>query len=140
MILWMNVHKAETCLVFSDRWNMLDFIILIIYLAIFFLRMISWATSSTVYDNRALAVAGYLYGFIAMFLTLRVFGHVMESIRGMGAKLIALLFHYVGRVCDILAVRGNDSGFFTGNDKDICSRDIVYFKRDISRRSVSTYN
>lgn len=71
---------------------MLDFIILIIYLAIFFLRMISWATSSTVYDNRALAVAGYLYGFIAMFLTLRVFGHVMESIRGMGAKLIAFFF------------------------------------------------
>lgn len=89
MTPWMNVHKTETCLVFSDRWNMLDFIILIIYLAIFFLRMISWATSSTVYDNRALAVAGYLYGFIAMFLTLRVFGHVMESIRGMGAKLIA---------------------------------------------------
>lgn len=92
MILWMNVHKTETCLVFSDRWNMLDFIILIIYLAIFFLRMISWATSSTVYDNRALAVAGYLYGFVAMFLTLRVFGHVMESIRGMGAKLIAFFF------------------------------------------------
>ena len=71
---------------------MLDFIILVIYIATFTLRMLTWATSDTVSNNRPLAVAGYLYGLIALLLTLRVFGHVMEVIRGMGAKLIAFFF------------------------------------------------
>ena len=77
---------------FSDRWNALDFIILIIYIATFSLRMLTWATTDTVSNNRLLAVAGYLYGLMALLLTLRVFGHVMECIRGMGAILIAFFF------------------------------------------------
>lgn len=35
-------------------------------------------------------MAGYLYGFIALLLTLRAFGHVMEVARGMGAIQIAV--------------------------------------------------
>jgi len=54
--------------------------------------MITWRKSATVADNRPLAVAGYFYGFIAMFLTLRTFGHVMECMRGIGAIQIALFF------------------------------------------------
>lgn len=79
---------------------MLDFIILVIYLITFTLRMITWSTSTDVSDNRPLAIAGYLYGFIAMFLTLRAFGHVMECMRGMGAIQIALFFI----MWDILAI------------------------------------
>lgn len=85
---------------FSDRWNMLDFIILVTYVATFTLRFLGWATSTTLSGNRLLAVAGYLYGLIAMFLTLRVFGHVMECMRGMGAILIAFFFI----MWDVLAI------------------------------------
>ena len=79
---------------------MLDFIILVIYIATFTLRIFTWATSATVSDNRPLAVAGYFYGLIAMFLTLRVFGHVMECVRGMGAIQIALFVI----IWDVLAI------------------------------------
>lgn len=79
---------------------MLDFVILVIYVATFTLRMFTWATSTTVSNNRPLAVAGYFYGLIAMFLTLRVFGHVMECVRGMGAIQIALFFI----IWDVLAI------------------------------------
>lgn len=75
---------------FSDRWNMLDLIIVFIYVITFILRMITWAISTSVSDNRSLAVAGYLYGFIALLLTLRAFGHVMEVDRGMGSIQIAV--------------------------------------------------
>ena len=77
---------------FSDRWNQLDFIILVLYVITFILRMVTWGASTEVYNNRPLAVAFYLYGLVAMFLTLRVFGHVMECRRDMGAIQIALFF------------------------------------------------
>ena len=62
--------------------------------------MIAWAASDAVADNRLLAIAGYGYGLNAMLLTLRVFGHAMESIRRMGAILIAFFFI----MWDVLAI------------------------------------
>ena len=79
---------------------MIDFIMLLIYIATFTLRIFTWAKNDKVSDNRPLAVAGYLYGIITMFLTLRVFGHVMECVRGMGAILIAFFFI----MWDVLAI------------------------------------
>ncbi|KAL9984405.1 hypothetical protein ACROYT_G006693 [Oculina patagonica] len=95
-----NVVMKRFSNYFSDRWNMLDFIILVFYVITFTLRMITWSTSTEVSDNRPLAVAGYFYGLIAMFLTLRAFGHVMECMRGMGAIQIALFFI----MWDVLAI------------------------------------
>ncbi|XP_022789480.1 uncharacterized protein LOC111329136 [Stylophora pistillata] len=77
---------------FSDRWNVLDFIILTFYLITFILRIIVWRNFTDVSDNRLLAVSEYCYGFIAMLLTLRAFGQVMECIQGLGAIQIALFF------------------------------------------------
>ncbi|XP_022792235.1 short transient receptor potential channel 2-like [Stylophora pistillata] len=77
---------------FSDHWNVVDFIILVFYLITFVLRIITWKNSTEVSDNRLLAVSGYLYGFIAMLLTLRAFGQVSERVRGMGEIQIALFF------------------------------------------------
>ena len=48
--------------------------------------------STDVSENSLLAVSEYFYGFIAMFLTLRAFGQVIERKRGMGAIQIALFF------------------------------------------------
>ena len=76
----------------SDLWNWLDFIVLITYVITFILRIISWVKSGPVPGNRLLAVAFYFYGFIAIVLTFRAFGHVMERARSMGAILIALIF------------------------------------------------
>ena len=87
-------------LYFSDRWNILDFITLVIYSVTFLLRMVTWALSTSVTNNRALVIAGYLYGFNTMFLTLRAFGHVMETIKGIGAIQIAL-FHIIGDIATI---------------------------------------
>ncbi|PFX24640.1 hypothetical protein AWC38_SpisGene10754 [Stylophora pistillata] len=75
-----------------DHWNVVDFIILVFYLITFVLRIITWKNSTEVSDNRLLAVSGYLYGFIAMLLTLRAFGQVSERVRGMGEIQIALFF------------------------------------------------
>ena len=77
---------------FSDSWNVLDVNTLVFYFFTFILRMITWAKSTAVPDNRLLAVAGYLYGFIAMSLTLMAFGHVTESVREIGVIQIALFF------------------------------------------------
>jgi len=74
----------------SDCWNMLDLIIVSIYVITFILHMITWVVSTSVSGNRSLAVAGYLYGFIALLLTLRAFGRVMEVARGMGTMQIAV--------------------------------------------------
>ena len=76
----------------SDLWNRLDFVIVVTYVVTFILRMFTWATSVAVANNRPLAVAGCLYGFITMFLALRTFGHAMECTRGMGPTQIALFF------------------------------------------------
>lgn len=56
--------------------------------------------SASVTNNRALVIAGYLYGLNTMFLTLRAFGHVMETIQGVGAIQIAL-FHIIGDIATI---------------------------------------
>ncbi|KAJ7393952.1 hypothetical protein OS493_003621 [Desmophyllum pertusum] len=84
----------------SDRWNILDSITLVIYLMTFLLRIVTWVKSASVTNNRALVVAGYLYGLNTMFLTLRAFGHVMETIKGVGAIQIAL-FHIIGDIATI---------------------------------------
>jgi len=85
---------------FSDRWNILDLITLVIYCFTFLLRVITWALSTSVTNNRALVIAGYLYGLNTMFLTLRAFGHVMETIKGVGVIQIAL-FHIIGDIATI---------------------------------------
>ena len=87
-------------LYFSDRWNILDFITLLIYSVTFLLRIVTWALSESVTDNRALVISGYLYGLNTMFLTLRAFGHVMETVKKVGAIQIAL-FHIIGDVVTI---------------------------------------
>ena len=108
IVLLIKLHKKRTVqslitlywvLIFtftisirSDLWNRLDFVIVVTYVVTFILRMFTWATSVAVANNRPLAVAGCLYGFITMFLALRTFGHVMECTRGMGPTQIALFF------------------------------------------------
>ena len=54
--------------------------------------MATLAVSNSVANNRYLVVAGFLYGLNAMLLTLRVFGHVMETTKRIGPIQIAL-FH-----------------------------------------------
>ncbi|XP_027049845.1 short transient receptor potential channel 5-like [Pocillopora damicornis] len=76
----------------NDRWNVLDLTTIIVYLTIFVLRMLTWAVSDSVVNNRALVITGYLYGLNTMFLTFRAFGLVMEITRGVGAIQIALFF------------------------------------------------
>lgn len=82
--------RGHLTLSFSDRWNILDLTMLIIYVIIFVLRMVTWVVSDSVINNRTLVIAGYLYGLNTMFLTFRAFGHVMESTRGVGSIQIAL--------------------------------------------------
>ena len=79
---------------------MLDLTTLIIYVIVFILRMVTWALSESVVSNRSLVIAGYLYGLNTMFLTFRVFGHVMETTRGVGSIQIAL-FHILSDVATI---------------------------------------
>ncbi|CAH3122203.1 unnamed protein product [Pocillopora meandrina] len=87
-----NILLKKLSNYFSDRWNVLDFIILVFYLITFLLRIITWVNSTDASENSLLAVSEYFYGFIAMFLTLRTFGQVIERKRGMGAVQIALFF------------------------------------------------
>ncbi|PFX17927.1 Transient receptor potential-gamma protein [Stylophora pistillata] len=87
-----NILLKKFISYFSDRWNVLDFIVLVFYLITFILRMITWRYSTDVSDNRLLTVSEYLYGFIAMFLALRTFGQVIECVLGMGQIQIALFF------------------------------------------------
>ena len=56
--------------------------------------------SDSAESNRALVIAGYLYGLNTMFLTFRVFGHVVETTRGVGSIQIAL-FHILSDVATI---------------------------------------
>ena len=83
-----------------DQWNILDVVILTIFVVILILRCVTWSFHSAVSNNRRLAVAGYLYGFNAMFLSLRVFGHIMESKKSTGSIQIAL-FQIIGAVVAI---------------------------------------
>ena len=109
VILWQTLLQWSLCnliqsvcniLSFSDRWNVLDLTTLIIYLVIFVLRMITWAVSDSVVNNRTLVITGYLYGLNTIFLTFRTFGHVMETTRGVGSIQIAL-FHILEDVATI---------------------------------------
>lgn len=76
---------------FIDRWNVLDFIMLVIFVVTFLLRMITWGVSASATGNRALVIAGYCYGLNTMILTLRVFGHLMEASKVTGTTHIALM-------------------------------------------------
>ena len=51
--------------------------------------------SESVNNNRILAVSGYLYGVNTMFLTLRAFGSILETTKGVGTVQIAF-FHIIG--------------------------------------------
>ena len=84
----------------SDQWNILDLMTALIYLVIFVVRMVTWAIAESVVDNRALVVAGYLYGLNTMFLTFRAFGHLMENTRNVGSIQIAL-YHILS---DVVAI------------------------------------
>ena len=50
--------------------------------------------SDSVTTNRALEIAGILYGVNAMLLTLRAFGSILETFEGVGTIQIAL-FHII---------------------------------------------
>ena len=73
-----------------DTWNCLDLVTLLVYICTFLLRMATWSSSEPVVNNRSLVVAGYLYGLNTMILTFRVFGQVMETVKGLGTIQIAL--------------------------------------------------
>lgn len=78
----------------------MDTTTIMIYLVTFILRLVTWALSGAVINNRVLVIAGYLYGLNTMLLTLRAFGHVMETTKRIGAIQIALL-HIIGDVVTI---------------------------------------
>ncbi|XP_068706213.1 uncharacterized protein [Montipora foliosa] len=84
----------------TDRWNILDLITLIIYFTTFVLRMVTLALSDSVTNNRSLVIGGYFYGLNTMFLTLRAFGHVMETTKQTGPIQIAF-FHILSDIATI---------------------------------------
>ena len=91
---------------FSDCWNRLDFVSLLVYFIILILRLTTWIKSGSEMNNRTLAVAGYFYSFNTLCLTLRAFGYIMEQSRHVGTIQIALF--------SILADVGTVLGQFTG--------------------------
>ena len=86
---------------FSDRWNRLDFLTLLVYLIVLILRIVSWSASAPVANNRALAIAAYFYGLNTMLLTFRAIGQLMETSKGIGIIQIAL-FNIVGDIGAII--------------------------------------
>lgn len=84
-----NVLRTALSRYISDRWNKLDVISVLTYLVILVLRLTTWITSESVTNNRAVLVAGYLYSFNTLFLTLRI-GHVVETFKDPGTIQIAL--------------------------------------------------
>ena len=62
--------------------------------------MVTLAVSESVTNNRSLFIAGYFYGLNTMFLTLRAFGHVMETTKQIGPIQIAL-FHILSDLVTI---------------------------------------
>ena len=90
-------HKISLSTLFSyrDRWNFFDIATLFIFFcAIAPLRIFTWAETVSVTNNRALGIAGYLYGVNTMLLTLRAFGSFFETFEGVGTIQIAL-FHII---------------------------------------------
>ncbi|CAH3192469.1 unnamed protein product [Porites evermanni] len=90
--LKMNQRLKESFKVYTrSSWNCLDLVTLIVYSCAFFLKTAVWSSSTTtVVNNRPLIVSGYLYGLNTMILTFRVFGQVMETVKGLGTIQIAL--------------------------------------------------
>ena len=79
-----------------DCWNVFDFLTFVVYIfAILPLRIAIWVESESANNNRILAIAGYLYGINTMFLTLRAFGSLLETTKGVGTVQIAF-FHIIG--------------------------------------------
>lgn len=76
---------------FSDCWNKMDFLSLLVYVVIFILRVYVAIWSRQLTNNRALWVASFFYGFNTLCLTFRTFGHVMEQSKRLGTIQIALL-------------------------------------------------
>ena len=72
-----------------------------VYTCTFLLRIVTWTSSQSVINNRSLLVAGYLYGLNTMILTFRVFGQVMETVKGLGTIQIAL-FSIIRDIATIL--------------------------------------
>ena len=54
------------------------------------MRIATWVTGGSVANNRTLVIAGYLYSFNTLCLTLRAFGQVMEQLKDVGTIQIAL--------------------------------------------------
>ena len=77
-------------LLLSDNWNIFDFASVVIYFVILMLRIVTWVNAGSVANNRALVIAGYLYGLNTLLLTLRTFGQVMEQLKDVGTIQIAL--------------------------------------------------
>ena len=77
-------------LLFSDYWNIFDFASFVIYFIILMLRIVTWVNAGSVANNRVLVIAGYLYSFNTLLLTLRAFGQVMEHLKDVGTIQIAL--------------------------------------------------
>lgn len=75
---------------FSDCWNRFDFVSLVTYFIILILRIVTWTLGGSVANNRALLIAGHLYSFNTLCLTLRAFGQVMEQQKDLGTIQIAL--------------------------------------------------
>ena len=74
-----------------DRWNLFDLVILCMFFCgILPLRIVTWASSESASNNQTLEVAGYLYGFNTMLLTVRAFGSLLEAFEGVGTIQIAL--------------------------------------------------
>ena len=99
-LLFCYVWFVFTFLLFRfhcrDRWNAFDLLIFVVYIfAILPLRIATWVESESVNNNRILAITGYLYGFNTMFITLRTFGSILETIKGVGTIQIAF-FHIIG--------------------------------------------
>ena len=78
-----------------DCWNVYDLLILVIFVFVILpLRIVTWVESESVNNNRILVIAGYLYGFNTMLLTLRAFGSILETFKEIGPIQIAL-FHII---------------------------------------------
>lgn len=76
-----------------DYWNLFDDVILVIFFcAILPLRVTVWVLpwEETEKNNIFLKVAGYLYGFNTMLLTIRAFGSLLDAFEGVGTIQIAL--------------------------------------------------
>ncbi|XP_068762522.1 transient receptor potential protein-like isoform X2 [Montipora capricornis] len=85
----MRLKELKTYL--RDRWNLFDLVILCMFFCgILPLRIVTWASSESASNNQVLEIAGYLYGFNTMLLTVRAFGSLLEAFEGVGTIQIAL--------------------------------------------------